>query len=138
VASGLGCCILYVCYRSTFEIRCLSSCLSLVGYWLPSADGVILAQTAKFAIHRNNVLYTSRYIGVYQISEFWTDLVCLPYVIHIPDTCKTEPVSLMARGEIMLCAKVCWRVGRGGGFRSLSCCDVFRRRFLLLVQGFRQ
>jgi hypothetical protein len=31
----------------------------------------------------------------------------------------------------MLCAKVCWWVGRGG-VRSLSCCDVFRHRFLLL------
>jgi hypothetical protein len=43
-------------------------------------------------------------------------------------------LSLIARGEIMLCAKVCWWVGRGG-FRSLSCCDVFRHRSLILVQG---
>jgi hypothetical protein len=44
-------------------------------------------------------------------------------------------LSLVARGEIMLHAKVCWGVGRGG-FRSLSCCDDFRHRFLLLSKVF--
>jgi hypothetical protein len=43
--------------------------------------------------------------------------------------------SLMARGEIMLCAKVCWWVGRSWWFQILV---VLRHRFLLLVQGFRQ
>jgi hypothetical protein len=33
---------------------------------------------------------------------------------------------------------LCVKVGPGrGGFRSLSCCDVFRHSSLLLVQGFR-